>query len=167
MTTQLPPDTPAGAPFAALRAQLATHAAPPRVEQALMTAFAKQRRPRRWHHALSARHWGMAGGLGACMMALLVFTLAPTAPSAPGAAPLPMIDDDDGGAFLALAPLERIEREAAPQMVEADLSGAALASLGVALTPETAGDTVRAEMLVSAEGQPLALRLVSQQSAVQ
>ncbi|MES3023381.1 MAG: hypothetical protein V4857_17595 [Pseudomonadota bacterium] len=160
-STNLPPDTIPDPLFAALRAELAGHAAPPRVEQALMAAFAKQQRPTPWHHALSGRHWGMAGGLGTCMMAVLVFTLAPKAPPAPGAAHPNMADD--GGAFIALAPLERIEREAAPQMVEADLSGAALASLGVPVTPETAGDTVRAEMLVSAEGQPLALRFLSQQ----
>jgi hypothetical protein len=34
-----------------------------------------------------------------------------------------------------------------------------LAALGLPLTPENAGDSVRAEMLVAADGQPLALRV--------
>ena len=37
----------------------------------------------------------------------------------------------------------------------------ALASLGVPVSPENAADTVRAEMLVAADGHPLAVRLSS------
>jgi hypothetical protein len=37
----------------------------------------------------------------------------------------------------------------------------ALAPLGVTVTPENASDTVKAEMLVAADGEPLALRLSS------
>jgi hypothetical protein len=33
-----------------------------------------------------------------------------------------------------------------------------LGSIGVDVAPEVAGETIRAEMLVSASGQPLALR---------
>jgi hypothetical protein len=46
-------------------------------------------------------------------------------------------------------------------MVQAQVPRAALASLGVAITPENAGDSVKAEMLVGANGHPLALRLTS------
>jgi hypothetical protein len=68
---------------------------------------------------------------------------------------------DQGGPFIALESLERIEQEANPRMLEADLPRTALASLGLPVNPETAGDSVRAEMLVGADGSPLALRLVS------
>ena len=37
----------------------------------------------------------------------------------------------------------------------------ALAPLGVTVSPENAADTVRAEMLVAADGHPLAVRLTS------
>lgn len=46
-------------------------------------------------------------------------------------------------------------------MVATEVSRTSLATLGVPLTPENAGDSVRAEMLVAADGQPLALRLSS------
>jgi hypothetical protein len=48
-------------------------------------------------------------------------------------------------------------------MVAADVPRASLAALGVPLTPENAGDSVRAEMLVAADGRPLALRLSATQ----
>jgi hypothetical protein len=46
-------------------------------------------------------------------------------------------------------------------MVQAQVPRTALVSLGVPVTPENAGDSVKAEMLVGANGQPLALRLTS------
>ena len=45
-------------------------------------------------------------------------------------------------------------------VAQAGVNAVALSGLtGVPLTPENAGDSVRAEMLVAADGQPLALRL--------
>jgi hypothetical protein len=157
MTPHIPNDPPPSPLFDALRTELANHNSAPRVEQALMAAFAKQQR-RPWHHVLTGRQWGMAGGLGTCMMALLVLTVSLKAPPDQGGA-LPHAAPANDGPFIALASLERIEGEAAPQLIDAHLSGAELASLGVPITPETAGASVHAEMLVSAEGQPLALRL--------
>lgn len=47
-------------------------------------------------------------------------------------------------------------------MVEATVPRATLASLGVPVSPENASDLVLAEMLVGADGRPLALRLALQ-----
>jgi hypothetical protein len=46
-------------------------------------------------------------------------------------------------------------------MVETEVPRTALAPLGLSVTPENAGESVRAEMLVAADGEPLALRLSS------
>jgi len=67
----------------------------------------------------------------------------------------------DGGLFIALDSLERIEQEPAPRVLETEVPMSSLAALGVPLTPDNAGDAVKAEMLVAADGQPLALRLSS------
>lgn len=144
--------------FAALRAELETHSAPPGVEKELMDAFRK-RHVRRWYQRLPLGGWGMAG-LGSACAAGLVLIVALQA-SRPGTAPgaLPVVMRDDGTAFIALESLERIESEPSPQLVEAELSGSALAEAGVPVAPERAGQTVRAEMLVAADGQPLAVRL--------
>lgn len=148
------------APLAALRSASADCSAPPRVEQALMAAFAKHYPRKRWYQRLSSAQWGWTGGLGsAAAAALAVLFLRAPLPGAnvPALSPL-----DDGMAFIALASQERIEQETHPRMLEASLQRTELAALGVPVSPETAGDVVRAEMLVGADGAPLALRLSSQ-----
>jgi len=66
---------------------------------------------------------------------------------------------DDRGDFIALASLERIEQEAHPHMVETDVPRYELAALGVPVSPENASESIRAEMLVGADGSALAVRL--------
>lgn len=158
-----PIDPALAAPLAALRSATAECSAPARVEQALMAAFAQQFARKRWYqrfyHHLSPAQWGWAGGLGSAAAAALAVLIL----RVPGAvdAPLP-VQLDDGLAFIALASQERIEQETHPRMLEASLHRTELAALGVPVSPETAGDLVRAEMLVGADGSPLALRLSSQ-----
>jgi hypothetical protein len=148
------------APLATLRAGMATLNTPRGVEKELMAAFAKQFPPRRWYHALSPLQWGLAGGVGStALVALLAFSLSLRAP-APGL-DASAFATSDAGPFIALESAERIEQEANPQMIETDVPRSALASLGVPVSPENAGDSVRAELLVGADGSPLALRLVS------
>lgn len=147
------------APFDALRAATAGLAAPRGVEKELMAAFAKRHAPRPWYRRLSPLQWGLAGGAGSVATLAMAMLLAPRTPLPVPAHGGQLLNIDDGAAFVALEPLERIEQEAAPQMVATDLPRSALAGFGVPVTPENAGDSVRAEMLVSADGEPLALRL--------
>jgi hypothetical protein len=152
------------APLTALRADLARLDTPPGVRKELMAAFAAQHRPRRWYQKLSSAQWGLAASLGGITAVLLVTTLAlqQPAPSIHDAGP-PLIGRDDNGAvFVALDSFERIKQDPAPHMVEATVPRTALASLGVPVSPENAGDMVRAEMLVGHDGHPLALRLAAQ-----
>jgi anti-sigma-K factor RskA len=152
------PDPTLESPFAALRAEMAGFNTPPGVGKQLMAAFAQQQqRPRRWYRSLSAPRWAIFGG--AAVAALLALTLALHAPSQPAADAATVLAARDDGAFIALASFERIEQDPAPRMVEATVPRASLASLGVPVSPENAGDLVLAEMLVGADGQPLALRL--------
>ena len=152
-----PPDHPLDSPLHTLRAATARLNTPPGVEKELMAAFAKRFPRRRWYQRLSGLQWGVAGGLGSTAVMVLVFMLSLHAPVriAPGG------ESADEGNFIALESRERIEQESAPQIVEATVPRTALAGLGLPVTPEDAGDSVRAEMLVGADGQPLALRLLS------
>lgn len=146
----------------ALRAAMAQLDAPRGVEKELMDAFAKQFPPRRWYRALSPRQWGLAGGVGSsALVAVIALTLTLHAPQQQNTHDLIPMVLDDGAPFIALESAERIEQEANPRMLEADVPRTALASLGVQVSPENAGDSVRAELLVGADGSPLALRLVS------
>lgn len=147
--------------FAQLRAELQAHNTPPGVEKELMDAFRKQHAPRRWYQRLSPGSWGLAGAGSACAAALvLMVALQGTHPR--GGEALPLLVRDGGAAFIALDSLERIENEPAPRLVQAELPGSALADAGVPVSPENAGRSVRAEMLVSGDGEPLAVRLTSE-----
>jgi hypothetical protein len=50
--------------------------------------------------------------------------------------------------------------EGTPHMMETEVPAAWLASLGMPVSPEIAGEMVRAQMLVDEEGSPLAMRLL-------
>ena len=144
-------------PLDALRSELAGHDAPRGVEKELMQAFAARHRKTRWYHGARLR-WGLAGGIGSACAAVLVLLVA-ARPGAPGAPGDPLLYQDGGAAFIALDSLERIENEPSPQLVEADLPRSALAAAGVPVAPESAGDSVRAELILSGDGEPLAVRL--------
>jgi hypothetical protein len=144
------------APLASLREHLAGLDAPLRVEKALMAAFARQHKAQPWYRRISPLRWGIAGA-GSTLAVAAAMLLTMHTPVQVGSAALAQMEDR--GDFIALLPLERIEAEAAPDIVETNVPRTALAALGVPVTPENAGDTVRAEMLVSSSGEPMALRL--------
>lgn len=152
------------APLTALRDEMTKLDTPRAVRKELLAAFASQHRPRRWFHTLSLAQWGVAGSLGSIAALLLVKMLSLQAPIRPAAdAAGALIGRADSGAvFVALDSFERIEQDPAPRMVEATVPRTALASLGVPVSPENAGDLVHAEMLVGHDGHPLALRLAAQ-----
>ncbi|MES2296153.1 MAG: hypothetical protein V4582_03885 [Pseudomonadota bacterium] len=146
--------------FDALRTETAQLETPPGLERQLMSAFARQHRPAPWHQGLAQRWtrlpWRAAGGALAIALAALVLVPRAEQPGAPAA---PQVAQE--GAFVAVASRERIEQEPSPRMVRADVPRSALAALGVAVAPEDAGEMVRAEMLVGADGNTLALRFVA------
>ena len=123
-----------------------------------MAAFAKRHARTRWYQRIPALQWAGAGGAAALA---IILSLALDAPAPPFADGPQLVQRDGRGYFIALESLERIEHEPNPRMIETEVPRMELASLGVSVTPENAGDSVLAEMLVSADGQPLALRLTS------
>ena len=144
--------------FDALRAEVGRLDAPRGVEKELLQAFAKLHPPkRRWYHRLAVRPFALAGSLvaGALVLAFAVRAPHPAEGGNAGA----LVSLDGNGVFIALDSAERIAAEPAPRMVATEVPRTSLAALGMPLTPENAGDSVRAEMLVAADGQPLALRL--------
>jgi len=152
--------------FDALRGEMAKLDAPRGVEKELLQAFARQYPQKQaWYRRLALRRWLLAGGLSTAVTAVTVFSLLllnPRLGADPDARGRALLSrDGNGGLFIALESPERIEQEPAPRMIETEVSRSSLAPLGIPLTPENAGDTVRAEMLLGADGQPLAVRLTS------
>lgn len=87
-------------------------------------------------------------------------------------APLPSLDaavqaqalttnPSDDAPFLALRPLERIALEPGTTVVTTEFPRALLADWGLPVSPDRAGEPVRAEMLYSADGEALAVRLIN------
>jgi hypothetical protein len=138
---------------------------PAGVELALMRAFhALHPAPRPWYRRLNLPEWS-AAGVGALVSAAVVAVLLTAPPPArqagePGSIAGWPPASDEGAAFVVLddaLPEDAVDA----QLVETELPRTLLAGLGVALTPDNADQAVRAEMLVSAAGEPLALRLTS------
>lgn len=145
-----------------LREHTATLAAPRAVEDALLAAFAQQHpvKKARWFAQWTMPAWGAGMGLAGLAGAVLTTMLLLAVPSHPPALAPVHASADDGGDFFALASAEHIALEPAPQLVETDIARTALAALGMPLSPDNAGDLVRAQFLVGADGRPLALRLL-------
>ncbi|NML62739.1 hypothetical protein HHL21_16960 [Massilia sp. RP-1-19] len=142
-------------PLGTLRNAMDDIDAPRCVEKELMAAFARQHVRTRWHQRIPRLAFAGAGAVAMLAVAAIVVLKAPLR-AADG-----LLQRDEAGFFIALESLERIESEPNPRMIETEVPRMELASLGVPVTPENAGDTVLAEMLVSADGDPLALRLTS------
>lgn len=73
----------------------------------------------------------------------------------------PAAVEADAGPFLALKPLERIALEPSTTIVATEFPRALLADWGLPVSPDRAGEPVRAEMLYSRDGEPLAVRLLN------
>ena len=139
-----------------LRRELASSAAPESIEGALVRRF-RAARPA----SARPRLWWMPPLALAATIALVSWLLrgplpAPAADRAP-----PGAADADPGPFLALRPLERIALEPGTTVVATEFPRALLADWGLPVSPDRAGEPVRAEMLYSRDGEPLAVRLLN------
>jgi hypothetical protein len=145
---------PADLHLAALRAELRTVSAPAALEGALAARF------RRAHRVPRPRLWWMPPLALAATLAVVSWMLRATLPPMPAPRPAPAADAD-AGPFLALKPLERIALEPGSTVVTTEFPRALLADWGLPVSPDRAGEPVRAEMLYSPEGEALAIRLVN------
>jgi hypothetical protein len=106
-------------------------------------------------------HWLAPGVALAASVAMAMWMVRLPAPSAGSNANAEMVANisEDDNPFVSLQSLDRIALEPSPRIIETNIPRMLLANYGVSVSPETAGDQVRAQMLVSASGQPLAFRL--------
>jgi hypothetical protein len=140
----------------ALRAGLAQVHAPAAIEAVLAERFrrAKPAEPR-------PRLWWMPPLALAATIALATWIIRGPVPAGEGLVTVPVRSlDGDADAFLALRPLDRIAKAQGARVVTREFPRAMLAEWGLPVSPELAGEPVRAQMLYSAEGEPLAVRLL-------
>ncbi|HEX4944051.1 MAG TPA: hypothetical protein VFV55_06825 [Usitatibacteraceae bacterium] len=149
--------------FDALRSELARVRAPAHLEASLVEEFRSRRagnigaaRPRLW--------WMPPLAMAATVAAVSWMVRAPGDLPVPDPAIEFTIEPaarGDAGPFLALTPLERIALEPQATVVTTEFPRALLAQWGLPVSPERAGEPVRAEMLYSAEGEALAVRVLN------
>ena len=138
----------------AARRGLKREAAPDDLEAALVASFRTLRKER-----ARPRFWWMPPIALAATIALASWMVrGPVMPAHDGITV--ETTPADAGPFLALKPLERIALEPGTRLVATEFPRALLADWGLPVAPERAGEPVRAEMLYSADGEPLAVRLI-------
>ncbi len=136
-----------------LRRELSTLEAPASMEGALAAKFrAHDRRPRLW--------WMPPIALAATIVLASWIVRGPVADDQ-GLVSLAPATIDSDPPFLALRPLDSIEKQKGARIVSSEFPRALLADWGLPVSPERAGESVRAEMLYSANGEPLAVRLLN------
>ena len=138
----------------ALRGELATLSPPAGVEAALATSFRKVRpidRPGLW--------WMPPLALAATIALVAWMIRGPVPANQDLLALAPSADNDPP--FLALQPLDRIAQARGATVRTSEFPRALLADWGLPVSPERAGESVRAQTLYSADGVPLAVRLLN------
>jgi hypothetical protein len=140
-----------------LRGELAHVNAPDALEAQLTAAFRKRharaRRPALW--------WMPPLALAATVALVSWMVHAPVIISPEPSIETAIAGEPDPGPFLALRPLERIALEPGVTVVATEFPRALLADWGLPVSPERAGEPVRAEMLYSAQGEAIAVRLLN------
>ena len=140
---------------AELRREMREVEAPPALERALAARF-------RQHHtgARRPRLWWMPPLALAATIGIVSWMIRGATVPAPAANPSALLEAE-GEPFLALRPLERIALEPGTTVVTTEFPRALLADWGLPVSPDRAGEPVRAEMLYSRDGEALAIRLVN------
>lgn len=139
--------------LAELREALASVSAPAALESALAARF------RRTHRAARPSLWWIPPLALLATVAIVSWMIRGPVPPMHTAIASPAAEADQTP-FLALKPLERIALEPGTTVVSSEFPRALLADWGLPVSPDRAGEPVRAEMLYSADGEALAIRLV-------
>ena len=139
-----------------LRHEMSALQTPAKIEANLLRNFKRQQKPRMQQQLAQWLAPGAAIAASVSMAAwmLLVPVTAPIASNAPLMASMSAQDSP----FIALQSLEQIALEPNPRVIETQIPKMLLASMGMPVSPDMAGESLRAEMVVSASGQPLAVR---------
>ena len=166
-TTTIQPD-PAREAFvdarlAELRREAATLTAPATLEGALAARFRREHRK-----AKRPSLWWMPPLALAATVALVSWMIRGPVPNMEAQlqaqarqSTLLAGNPSDDAHFLELRPLERIALEPGTTVVTTQFPRALLADWGLPVSPDRAGEPVRAEMLYSADGEALAVRLIN------
>jgi len=164
----------------ALKTELESWQTPLAVEQNLLDAFEQQFPKRPWYRRWPVLNWELGGGLCASLLVLVLLLnqtslwqlipgqeLASSGSAASSSATSDAQTNVDGAydmyediPFMALYSGEEILQQDQMRIVQAQIPNAVLASMGVTVNPEVANQSAKAEVLVGANDEFLAVRFL-------
>lgn len=141
--------------------------APASLEANLLSAFAKQHPTSAWWHRCLAEPWQWSGVLAMGLLVGLLIVNKPLLTSIDAqlyaTKSLPPMQTEDWHEeipFVALESGETILKQDTMRIVRADIPHTMLASMGVPVNPQEAGESSTAEMLLGENDEYLAMRLI-------
>lgn len=146
--------------WASAKRVLAQQSPPRHVEAALLRAFERHHAPRPWYRRLTAPALVSGGSLAGAsgIAALVVAGLFPSPTIYPEPPAMATMDLMEQG-FLPLVDAQQMKMAARAQLLHAELPRHVLASLGVPLDEDIPDELVRAELMVTDSGEPIAIRV--------
>lgn len=146
----------------ALKKQLDELAAPGQLEADLLNAFERQFPQRAWWQIWNSTQWRITGGVAASILAVMLILKSPVAPDMMGARLQHQAENElyEDIPFVALNSGETILKQESMRIVQAEIPHTMLASMGLAVNPQVAGGSSRAEMLIGANDEYLAVRFL-------
>jgi hypothetical protein len=152
----------------ALKHELQSLQAPASVEQALLAAFDRHFPKRLWYQRWREFSWQLSTGLCASLVAV-VLVFNQTSPLASKTSQDAILDSRELQAsdemyeeipFLALNSGEEILKQDDMRIVQAQVPHSVLATMGVTVNPEVASQSSKAEVLLGANDEFLAVRFL-------
>jgi hypothetical protein len=157
----------------ALKRELEVMHAPSEIEAKLMAAFEQHFPKKKWYQRLMPSQWQLAGGvLASVFAAMIVFHQLDVKQFGGSAQPGAYTSQQAGSnayediPFVAINSGETILQQDSMRIVQAQVPQTVLASMGVSVDPQTAGEYANAEMLVGANDEPLAVRFLPNDLAI-
>nr|WP_315486394.1 hypothetical protein [uncultured Undibacterium sp.] len=152
----------------ALMHELASLQAPASIEQALLATFDQHFPKRPWYQRWQEFSWQLTSGLCASLV-VMVLVLNQTSSLVPTANQDGIVESSEVQAsyevheeipFLALHSGEEILKQDDMRIVQAQIPHSVLATMGVTVNPEVANQSSKAEMLLGANDEFLAVRFL-------
>lgn len=145
--------------WASAKRVLAQQSPPEHVEAALLRAFERRHAPPPWYRRLTPQ--ALVSGISlagvSCIAALMVAGLFQSPTMSPAPPALAMYVMDQG--FLPLVDAQQMKRATHAQLLHAELPRHVLVALGVPLDETIPDELVRAELMVTRSGEPIAIRV--------
>lgn len=154
------PDVQLNAALQSLKSEIQQVHVPPQLQAALMQMYDQRyQRPAWWRSLFTPPIWMASAAMASCLVVIVL--VQPALKETPLASTQVQLEQSyEEIPFVALESSEMILQQASVRLVRADIPHSVLATMGVVVSPQTAGASSRAEMLVNERDEYLAVRFI-------